>query len=51
MGLANGNSIIMTEHYMFIAKATKREWVEIFVSTSLRGFLDFEKAKLPADAI
>lgn len=51
MGLANGNSIIMTDHYMFVAKATKREWVEIFVSTSLKGFLDFEKSKLPADAI
>jgi hypothetical protein len=51
MALANGNSIVQTEHYMFVAKATKREWVEIYVATSIKGFLDFEKAKLPEDAI
>jgi Sortilin, neurotensin receptor 3, len=51
LALNNGNSIIMTEHYMFIAKATKREWVQIYVSTAAKGFLDFEKAKLPDDAV
>jgi hypothetical protein len=35
MALNNGNSIIKTEHYMFIAKATKKESVEIYVSTVL----------------
>jgi hypothetical protein len=33
--LNNGNSIIKTDHYMFIAKATKRELVEIYVSNVL----------------
>lgn len=51
LALNNGNSIIKTEHYMFIAKATKKEAVEIFVSTVLMGFLNFEKSKLPLDAI
>lgn len=51
MALNNGNSIIKTENYMFIARATAREWVEIFVSTYQHGFLDFERAKLPTDAI
>lgn len=41
----------MTDHYMFVAKANKKEWVEIFVSTSYKGFLDFERAKLPEDAL
>lgn len=41
MALNNGNSIIKTEHYMFIAKATKKETVEIHVSTAMLGFLNF----------
>jgi hypothetical protein len=41
MALNNGNSIIKTEYYMFIAKATKKEMVEIYVSTALHGFLNF----------
>lgn len=41
LALNNGNSIIKTEHYMFIAKATKKELVEIYVSTMLHGFLNF----------
>lgn len=36
---------------MIIAKANKKEWVEIYVSTVQNGFLDFEQAKLPEDAI
>jgi hypothetical protein len=36
---------------MFIAKATKKEMVEIWVSNVLHGFLNFEKGKLPIDAI
>jgi hypothetical protein len=51
MALNNGNSIIKTEHYMFIARATQKEWVEIYVSTYQNGFLDFERAKLPTNAI
>lgn len=51
LALGNGNSIIKTEHYMFVARATQREWVEIYVSTYQQGFLDFERAKLPTDAI
>ena len=49
MALNNGNSIIKTEYYLFIAKANKKEMVEIYVSTYLHGFLKFEKVKLPTD--
>ena len=50
VALNNGNSIIKTEYYMFIARANKKEYVEIYVSTQLQGFLDFERAKLPEEA-
>jgi hypothetical protein len=36
---------------MFIAKATKQELVEIYVSTVLHGFLNFERSRLPTEAI
>lgn len=51
LALNNGNSIIKTELYMFIAKANIKEFVEIFVSTQENGFIDFERAKLPVDAL
>lgn len=51
LALNNGNSIIKTDHYMFIAKATKREQVEIFVSNVLHGFLNFARTRLPTEAI
>ena len=51
MALNNGNSIIKTEHYMFIAKATKKEMVEIHVSNYWTGFLNFRKSRLPKDAM
>lgn len=51
LALNNGNSIIKTDHYMFIAKATKKETVEIFVSTILHGFLNFERTRLPIEAV
>lgn len=37
--------------YMYVAKASKGELVEIYVSTILHGFTNFEKAKLPEDAL
>jgi hypothetical protein len=51
LALNNGNSIIKTDHYMFIAKATKRELVEIYVSSVLHGFLNFERTRLPTEAV
>lgn len=51
LALNNGNSIIKTDHYMFIAKATKREMVEIYVSNVLHGFLNFERTRLPTEAL
>ena len=51
LALNNGNSIIKTEHYLFIAKATHDELVEIYVSSMIMGFLNFEKVQLPEDAI
>jgi len=47
LALNNGNSIIKTESYMFIAKATKKELVEIYVSTLIYGFLNFKMVTLP----
>lgn len=41
LALANGNSIIKTENYIFVAKANKKELVEIYVSTIMYGFLNF----------
>jgi hypothetical protein len=49
--LNNGNSIIKTEHFLYVAKATHQELVEIYVSNVLMGFLHFEKVVLPEDAI
>lgn len=49
IALNNGNSIVKTDHYMFIAKATKGQFIEIYVSNVLHGFLNFERAMLPAD--
>jgi len=49
--LNNGNSIIKTDHYMFIAKATKSEQVEIFVSNVLHGFLNLQKSRLPSETL
>ena len=51
LALNNGNSIIKTDYYMFIAKATKAETVEIFVSTVLHGFTNFERTRMPTEAI
>lgn len=50
MALAQGNSIIKTENYLFVAKANKKEFVEIYVSTVLYGFLNFQECLLPSDA-
>ena len=36
---------------MFVAKATKKEQVEIFVSTVLHGFLNFAKTRLPTESV
>jgi len=36
---------------LFIAKATKRELVEIYVANVLQGFLNFERTRLPAEAL
>lgn len=36
---------------MFIAKATKRELVEIYVANVLHGFLNFERTRLPTEAV
>jgi Sortilin, neurotensin receptor 3, len=49
LALNNGNSIIKTDHYMFVAKANKHEKVSIYVSSVLHGFLNFEKSRLPTE--
>ena len=51
LALNNGNSIIKTDHYMFIAKATKSEQVDIYVSNVLHGFLNFQKSRLPSETL
>jgi hypothetical protein len=50
LALAQGNSIIKTENYIFVAKANKKELVEIYVGTVLHGFLNFQECILPRDA-
>lgn len=42
-----GNSIVMTDHYMFVAKAISNESVKIHVSRAEAGFLDFRQVRLP----
>ena len=42
-----GNSIVMTDHYMFVAKAITSETVNIHVSRAEAGFLDFRLARMP----
>lgn len=47
LALKAGNSIVMTNHYMFIAKAISGEQVKIHVSRAEQGFLDFRLARMP----
>jgi hypothetical protein len=42
-----GNSIVMTNHYMFVAKAISSEAVKIHVARAEAGFLDFRLARMP----
>jgi len=42
-----GNSIVMTNHYMFVAKAISPESIKIHVSRAEAGFLDFRLARMP----
>jgi len=43
-----GNSIILTMHYMFVAKAVSKDHVSIYVSRAHAQFLDFKRAKMPS---
>lgn len=47
IALDAGNSIIMTNHYMFVAKAVSAATVKIHVSRAEGAFLDFKTAILP----
>ena len=49
MALAAGNSIVMTQHYMFVAKAKSSEEIGVQVSRAKGGFLDFRLARMPRD--
>ena len=40
--LTGGNSLIKTDNYIFVAKAGKNQVVDIYVSTLIHGFLNFE---------
>jgi hypothetical protein len=42
-----GNSIIMTDHYIFIAKAVSSNTVKIHVARAEGSFLDFKQARMP----
>jgi len=42
-----GNSIVTTNHYMFVAKAISSDAVKIHVSRAEGGFLDFRLARMP----
>ena len=47
MALEAGNSIVMTNHYMFVAKAISSENVKIHVARAEEGFLGFRLARMP----
>lgn len=47
MGLEQGNSIVMTQHYMFIAEARDSKTVRVHISRAAGGFTDFRKARMP----
>lgn len=47
MALDSGNSIIMTNHYMFVAKAVSSNTVKIHTSRAEAGFLEFRQARMP----
>jgi hypothetical protein len=47
LALESGNSIVMTNHYMFIALANSNDAVKVHVSRAKGGFLDFRQARLP----
>jgi len=47
MELQSGNSIVMTKHYMFIAKALTEHTVEVYVSRAEEGFRQFNRARMP----
>lgn len=51
--LAGGNSIIKTDHYVYVAKAhTKKPgMVRIYVSRLRQGFIKYLSAQLPFDAV
>ena len=51
VALANGNSLIKTDNYIFCAKANDKELVSIYVSALIDGFVNFLPAELPEDAI
>jgi hypothetical protein len=44
-----GNSIVMTNHYMFVAKAVSSDHVNIAVARAEEGFLKFRTARMPKD--
>ena len=48
--LANGNSLIKTDNYIFCARANKDESVSVYVADLNEGFMNFLPARLPDDA-
>jgi len=42
-----GNSVIMTNHYLFVAKAVSPHTVTIYTSRAEAGFLEFRSARMP----
>jgi hypothetical protein len=49
MALAAGNSIVMTNHYMFVARSISSETIKIHVARAEEGFLQFRLARLPSN--
>lgn len=49
MALAAGNSIVMTNHYMFVARSISSETIKIHVARAEEGFLNFRLARLPSN--
>jgi hypothetical protein len=45
--LKSGNSIVMTKHYMFVARAISEHQIEVHVSRAEEGFKQFNRARMP----
>jgi hypothetical protein len=49
IALDAGNSIVLTNHFMFVAKAISESTIKISVARAETGFLDFVLVRMPLE--